>query len=127
MNTTKTHTPKEKAEQLVWHFYSKLEHTFNDEYSKYDWNISIRCAMDVVDFIEGFMREDDDISDTCHYANSHWTNYWIEVRKKLNAMYNEDIVYKTYCKEFDKENPPFSAPYPKKLTKIEFFENLNKK
>lgn len=33
-------------------------------------------------------------------------------------------AYKFYEKEFDKENPPFSSPYPIKLSKEEFVEKI---
>jgi hypothetical protein len=79
--------PQERAEQLTWSFYSKLEHTLNDEYSKNDWNLSVSCAKDVVKAIMDFMKEDDEIHDSCHYANSPWANYWIEVNKELDDLY----------------------------------------
>jgi len=41
-------TPKEKAENLTWHFYNKIEHMLTDEYSHFDWNIAISIAKDVV-------------------------------------------------------------------------------
>jgi hypothetical protein len=52
-------TPEEKAVDLVWSFYGKLEHTLNDEYSKNDWNLCVSCAQDVVNAIENFMYMDD--------------------------------------------------------------------
>ena len=33
-------------------------------------------------------------------------------------------AYKVYDKDFDREHPPFSAPYPKRLTKEEFEEKI---
>jgi thymidylate synthase len=33
-------------------------------------------------------------------------------------------AYKVYDKDFDREHPPFSAPYPKRLTQKEFEEKI---
>ena len=35
-----------------------------------------------------------------------------------------DVVYKKYDKLFDSYYPPFSAPYPKRLTKEELIEEI---
>ena len=37
-----------------------------------------------------------------------------------------DEVYKNYDELFDSYHPPFSAPYPKKLTKEEFLDQCKK-
>jgi hypothetical protein len=95
---TPSKNPIERATDLVWSFYFKLEHTFNDEYSINDWNICVSCAKDVVKEIFDFMKEDDDLNDSCHYANSPWVNYWLEVEKELENLYKP---YKPYY-----PNPP---------------------
>lgn len=81
-------SPKEKASDLVWGFYNKLEHTLNEEYSKNDWNLSASCAKDVVDEIFQFMQDDDELNDDCHFANhKKWVTYWTEVRNEIEELY----------------------------------------
>lgn len=80
-------TPKERAEQITWSFYHKLEHTLNEEYSKNDWNLCVSCAKDIVKEIMNFMKEDDELNHSCHFANSPWSNYWFEVNKELENLY----------------------------------------
>lgn len=89
MNNNISIRPKERAKQLTWSFYNKLEHTLNEEYSKNDWNLCVSCAKDVVKEIQNFMKEDDDVHYSCHYANSPWTNYWIDVNKELDSLYKK--------------------------------------
>jgi hypothetical protein len=80
-------TPKEKSIDLVWSFYHKLEHTFNDDYSKNDWDICVSCAKDVVKEIFDFMKENDDLNDSHNYSKSPWANYWMEVGKELEKLH----------------------------------------
>jgi hypothetical protein len=80
-------TPEEKAVDLVWSFYGKLEHTLNDEYSKNDWNLCVSCAQDVVNAIENFMYMDDIDSDTSHNVNSKWVKYWLDVKFELEKLF----------------------------------------
>lgn len=79
-------SPKEKANELVWHFYHNLEHTFNDDYTFHDWDIAQSCAIKVVDEIFQFMKDDDELNDDCHFANhKKWPRYWTEVREELKT------------------------------------------
>jgi hypothetical protein len=87
METEESMTPKEKAEQLAWHFYHKTEHMLNDKYSHFDWNIAISLAKDVVEEIMSFMKADDEFEDSCHFANhKKWSKYWPEVKKELDLL-----------------------------------------
>ena len=40
---------RDEALELIWYFYHRLEHTFNEEYSKKDWEISKMCAVKVAE------------------------------------------------------------------------------
>lgn len=81
-------SPKDKASELVWHFYNQMEHRLSEEYSPFDWNICVELATKVVDEIFEFMQNDDELHDCCHYANSPWATYWIEVKKEI-CLYNK--------------------------------------
>jgi hypothetical protein len=69
-------TPKEKAWQL-WNYYGTL-------FGRYDKaaEAAIRC----VDEIHEFMRNDDDESDTCYWANHKNSNYWCDVAVELRKL-----------------------------------------
>ena len=49
--------PQEKAKELVWKYYHKLEHTISDEYSKVDWEIAKECAIIAVDEILDYTKK----------------------------------------------------------------------
>lgn len=40
---------KEKAVELVYWFYNRLEHTFNEEYDKHSWKTCKMCASKIAD------------------------------------------------------------------------------
>jgi hypothetical protein len=44
-----TKSSEEKANELVWYFYSTMEHRLSDEYSPFDWDICVELATKVVD------------------------------------------------------------------------------
>ena len=62
-------TPKEKAASLL------NKHSISSNCPDINALITINEILD-------FMQLEDDDSDTCHNANSKWTNYWIEVKKR---------------------------------------------
>ncbi len=79
-------SPKDKASELVWHFYNRIEHKLSDQYSPFEWNICVELTNKVVDEISEFMRTDDELHDSSHYANSNWTTYWNEVKKEISLF-----------------------------------------
>lgn len=79
-------SPEEKASELVWYFYNRIEHCLSEEYSQYEWNICVELATKVVDEIFEFMQNDDELYDCCHYANSHWATYWYNVKNEINKF-----------------------------------------
>ena len=44
-------TPKQKAEELWWSYYSTIEHTLSEEYSPHESYIAKQCALIAVDEI----------------------------------------------------------------------------
>ena len=44
-------TPKQKAEELWWSYYSTIEHTLSEEYSPHESAIAKQCALIAVDEI----------------------------------------------------------------------------
>jgi hypothetical protein len=81
-----TKSSEEKANELVWHFYSTMEHRLSDEYSPFDWNICVELATKVVDEILEFMKNDDEIHEDTHFANSPWITYWYNVKDEINKF-----------------------------------------
>ena len=69
-------TPKEKAWQL-WNYYGTL-------LGRYDK--SAEAAIRCVDEIHEFMRNDDDESDTCYWANHKNSRYWCDVAVELRKL-----------------------------------------
>jgi len=74
-------TPKEKAEELYDKFlrYVPAEEEFEHEYAK-------QCALVAVDEIMSFMKNDDEESDTCYWANHPTLTYWQNVKQELDKM-----------------------------------------
>jgi len=79
-------TPKEKAVELWWKFYGRIEHTLSEEYSLHEKSIAKQLSLDVVDEILEFMRMDDEHSDTASNANSVWVNYWLTVKQEIEKL-----------------------------------------
>jgi thymidylate synthase len=56
--------------------------------------------------------------------------WFLQGRTDLRYLLENDChiwtgdAYKVYDRDFDRENPPFSAPYPKRLTQKEFEEKI---
>lgn len=44
-------TPKQKAEELWWSYYSTIEHTLSEEYSPHESAIAKQCSLIAVDEI----------------------------------------------------------------------------
>ena len=72
----KTMTPKEKAWQL-WNYYGTL-------FGRYDK--AAEASIKVVDEMHNFMRNDDDESDTCYWANHRMSKFWDDVQIELRKL-----------------------------------------
>ena len=78
-------TPKEKAQELVWRYYSEIEHTISDEYAKVDWKIAESCALIAVDEMlknAGFIWGGRD-TETGLSARDEYRKYWNEVKTEI--------------------------------------------
>jgi hypothetical protein len=67
-------TPKEKALELTWKYYHRIEHLICDEHKSKDWEISKLCALLAVDEVLGYMGADRG------YA------FWTEVKQELEKL-----------------------------------------
>jgi hypothetical protein len=85
-----TITPKEKAEQLITSvMFSKSQSIdYSDGIMKpLPTNIYYKeCALAIVNEIFQFMREDDEESETCYWANHPKSNFWVEVEREIKNM-----------------------------------------
>ena len=85
MNTPET-SPKEKAQQLLRRFLVESGGYNAPEGPSLDpenYAIARNCAIACVDFIYHFMKDDDDLHDSAHFANSVWVDYYQRVLKEL--------------------------------------------
>jgi hypothetical protein len=80
-------SPIEQGDEMVWSFYSIIEDTLNDEYSKVDFKVAATLAINSINQILDFMKMDDEDSGTCSNANSKWVNYWLEVTFHIRNKY----------------------------------------
>jgi hypothetical protein len=71
--------PKERAVRLIDRFSDCGED--EEMYIETARKIALVCVSE----IEDFMKVDDEVSDTCHNANSKWVQYWIDVRTEILA------------------------------------------
>jgi len=83
-------TPEEKAEQLITSvMFSKgqsidysdgiLKHLPSNLYYK-------ECALAIVSEIFQFMKDDDEESETCYWANHPKTSFWVQVEREIKNM-----------------------------------------
>ena len=73
-------TSKEKAEELWWRYYNKLEHTLSEEYSPHEKFICKECALiTVYEILSTFeySSQADELSKTL---------YWEEVIKEIQKL-----------------------------------------
>lgn len=70
--------PQEKAKDLVWKYYHKLEHTISDEYSKVDWEIAKECAIIAVDEILDYLNK--------IMIPNPFGQYWQQVKKEIQQL-----------------------------------------
>ena len=73
-------TAKEKAEELWWKYYNKLEHTLSEEYSPHEKFICKECALitvyEILNTLE-YSSQADELSKTL---------YWEEVIKEIQKL-----------------------------------------
>jgi hypothetical protein len=85
-----TITPKEKALQIVESVgfstskvYEVATGEYKSVYSNPKWKES---ALAVVGEIFHFMKDDDDESETCYWANHPKATFWVEVEQEIKNM-----------------------------------------
>jgi hypothetical protein len=93
MEGSKYMTPKEQAHKLHMKYYFMLPN--NGSHTgivsiPVRWREGIECAIATVDAIMDFIQMDDELHDDCHFANSKWVNYWMEVKEELNKKLEEN-------------------------------------
>ena len=73
-------TPKEKALELYWKYYNRIEHTLSEEYSEHETFLCKECALIAVDEIL-------DLIDTIYdYDRESLNPYWQEVKQELEKL-----------------------------------------
>lgn len=85
-----TTTPKEKAEQLI----SLVMFSKRQSIDYYDGilkplptNLYYKeCALAIVSEIFQFMKDDDEESETCYWANHPKTSFWVQVEREIKNM-----------------------------------------
>jgi hypothetical protein len=86
-------TPKEYAYKLHMKYYFMLPNNGYIDQGLLSinmrWKEGIKCALASVDIIFDFMEMDDDLHKDCHFANSKWASYFIEVKNELNKRLEE--------------------------------------
>ncbi len=75
-------TPKEKALELYWKYYNRIEHTLSEEYSKHETFLCKQCALIAVNEI---------LSDYKNYLLHENTAYkglmyWKEVKQEIEKL-----------------------------------------
>ena len=83
-------TPKEKAEQLI----SSVMFSKGQSIDYYDGilkplpsNLYYKeCALAIVSEIFQFMKDDDEESETCYWANHPKTSFWVQVEREIKNM-----------------------------------------
>jgi hypothetical protein len=71
-------TPEEKAGELFYYFYNRLEHTFSDNYDKHSTDLCKMCALKVVEEV---------LKVALHYNDTQpEVDYFNEVKKSLEKI-----------------------------------------
>ena len=90
---TSNMTPKEKALDLWWTYYSRIEHTLSEEYSPHEKDIAKYLAVTAVDEIIKSRKDDsqfDDIlsSTGSEYYTPHpmYLTYWLQVKQEIEKL-----------------------------------------
>jgi hypothetical protein len=75
--------PKEKADQLLKSTLSAMGLSANHQIAIEEYLDARQSANAAIDAIFDFMKEDDDLHECAHFANSVWVDYYQKVRKEL--------------------------------------------
>jgi hypothetical protein len=79
-------TPEEKSELILNKFIEIITQTPVKKGSSIaveEYMTAKECAEACVDFIYDFMKDDDDLHECGHFANSRWVDYYVKVKKSL--------------------------------------------
>ena len=86
-------TPKEKALELYWKYYNRIEHTLSEEYSEHEKFLCKECALIAVDEIINSRNDDRGFDDTLSsVSNGYYTahpmyfTYWQEVNQEIKKL-----------------------------------------
>ena len=86
-------TPKEKALELWWTYYSRIEHTLSEEYSPHEKDITKKLAVIAADEIIKSREDDSGFDDTLsstggEYYTPHpmYLTYWLQVKKEIEKL-----------------------------------------
>jgi hypothetical protein len=86
-------TSKEKALELWWKYYSRIEHTLSEEYSPHEKFITKQCCLIAVDEIIESRKDDGAFDDTkwgnsSEYYTPHpmYLNYWNLVKTEIEKL-----------------------------------------
>jgi hypothetical protein len=74
-------TPKEKALELWWKYYGRIEHTLSEEYSPHEKFITKECALIAAEEVKEQLIQnlDNDVS-------SIHAIYWEKVKQEINKL-----------------------------------------
>ncbi len=75
--------PKQKADQLIRSSLIALGLSPYKQIAIEEYIDARQSANAAIDAIFDFMKEDDDMHECAHYANSVWVDYYMQVRKEL--------------------------------------------
>lgn len=73
-------TPKEKAEELYYKFYNRIEHTLSEEYSPHEKDIVKQSALIAVDEILNTFEDIDDGQTVIPY------DYWQQIKQEIEKL-----------------------------------------
>ena len=80
-------TPKQKAEELWWSYYSTIEHTLSEEYSPHESAIAKQCALIAVDEI---IKSEPKLPMFFNHLNGDdnpsGTTWWILVKQEIEKL-----------------------------------------
>lgn len=71
-------TPREKAAELIVNYQLKCK--------SLDYEQAKQCALIATDEIFQFMKDDDNESETCYWANHPKVTFWTEVEQEIKSM-----------------------------------------
>ncbi len=76
-------TPKEKADQLINEFLIANGVSPRHQIAIEEYMDAKECSNRCIDQILNFMKDDDELNEDVHYANSIWIDFYQKVRELL--------------------------------------------